>query len=86
MSVLRGASPKLRVAGCILTWLASPSSAASVVTARADYFSCAVLKGAAGSRLLSDKEKLKIKARPAWCGTQEAGQAGNAELGAAIQC
>lgn len=84
--MLWGASPKLRAAGFILTWLASPSSAASVLAAGADYFSCAVLKGAAGSQLLSDKENLKIKAEPAWCGPQEAGQAGNAELGAAIQC
>lgn len=86
MPVCRGAPTKRRAAGCILAWLASPGSAASVVAARADYLSCTVLKGAAGSRLHNDKEKLKIKAGPAWCGPQEAGQAGSAKLGAAIQC
>lgn len=49
------------------------------------YFSCTALKGAAGSRLLSDKEKLKTKARPARCNAQEAGLAGSTGLGSATQ-
>lgn len=49
------------------------------------YFSCAAPKGAAGSRLLSDKEKLKTKARPARCNAQEAGLAGSTGLGSATQ-
>lgn len=61
------------------------ASGASAVAARADYFFCAALKGAAGSHLLTDKAELKIKAKPAWCSPQEAGLAGSTGLSSATQ-
>lgn len=64
---------------------AAAGSAASGVAARADYFSCAALMGAAGSHLLCDKEELKIKAKPLWCGPLEAGLAGSTGLVSATQ-
>lgn len=78
-------SPELGAARHTSPGSPATGSAANAVAARADYFSCAALKGAAGSHLLSDKEELKIKAKPAWCIPQEAGLAGSTRLGSATQ-